>query len=349
MNKTTNFQNFITLQRGFDLPKSKMKEGNIPVLGSSSTIGYHNEAKIGPPGVVTGRSGTLGFVQFIDKPYWPHNTALWVKDFKGNYPLYVYYKLKTLNLERFNGGASVPTLNRNVLNTLEIEIPDITTQQKIASILSAYDDLIENNRRRIALLEEAARLLYREWFVHFRFPGHEHTRFIDGLPEGWERVKLGDTGYLNYGKALKADTRVPGPYPVFGSSGVVGTHNKALVEGPGIIVGRKGNVGSVYYSEQSFYPIDTVYFINRGQTDYYLYNALKNISFINTDVAVPGLNRDYAHSRELVEPSKVIKNEFIIQVTPIYKQIFGLKRYIEQLKQTRDLLIPRLMNGELAV
>lgn len=181
------FKDFVTLQRGFDLPKSQMKEGEVPVLGSNCIIGYHNEAKIEAPGVVTGRSGTLGLVQYTETPYWPHNTALWVKDFKGNFPKFVYYKLQTMHLENFNGGASVPTLNRNSLDTILVSIPDYDTQHRIADILSAYDDLIENNRRRINLLEQSAHLLYKEWFIRLRFPGHEHVKIIDGIPEGWER------------------------------------------------------------------------------------------------------------------------------------------------------------------
>src|SRR5438552_4731366 len=102
------FKDFVTLQRGFDLPEAEMQEGDVPVLGSNCIIGFHNEAKVQPPGVVTGRSGTLGKVQFVDQAYWPHNTALWVKDFKRNDPKFVYYKLQTLNLDRFSSGASVP-------------------------------------------------------------------------------------------------------------------------------------------------------------------------------------------------------------------------------------------------
>ena len=124
------FKSFITLQRGFDLPKSRMKDGDVPVLGSNCIIGFHSEYKIEPPGVVTGRSGTLGLVQYTEKPFWPHNTALWVKDFKGNDPKFVYYKLQTLHLERFNGGVSVPTLNRNVLDTLKIQVPSLNINTK---------------------------------------------------------------------------------------------------------------------------------------------------------------------------------------------------------------------------
>ena len=98
------FKNFIKLQRGFDLPKVQMIKGEYPVIGSTTIIGYHNEYKVDSPGVITGRSGSLGFVQFVKKKYWPHNTSLWVKDFKGNDPKYVYYFLKVFGLERFNSG-----------------------------------------------------------------------------------------------------------------------------------------------------------------------------------------------------------------------------------------------------
>ncbi len=185
---TIRFKDLVTLQRGFDLPNSKIKEGDVPVLGSNCIIGYHNEAKVDGPGVVPGRSGTLGVVQY--SPYWPHNTALRVKDFKGNNPKFVYYKFQPLHFEIFNGGVSVPTLNRDVLDTLSVKIPEPRLQHRIVGILSAYDDLIENNRRRIKLLEQAARLLYyKEWFVHLRFPGHEHVTIIDGVSRGGNSLR----------------------------------------------------------------------------------------------------------------------------------------------------------------
>ncbi|MBI4232360.1 restriction endonuclease subunit S, partial [Candidatus Peregrinibacteria bacterium] len=173
------FKEFVTLQRGFDLPRSQMIEGEYPVIGSTSIIGFHNEYKKEPPGVVTGRSGSLGVVQYINCKYWPHNTSLWVKDFKGNFPRYVYYLLKTLPLANYNAGAGVPTLNRNHLDNLGIQIHDLSGQRKVSRILSAYDDLIENNTRRIQILEEMAQRIYREWFVDFRFPGHEKVKFVD--------------------------------------------------------------------------------------------------------------------------------------------------------------------------
>jgi len=193
----TTFSNFVTLQRGFDLPKQNRESGAFPVVASTSVQDYHTEYKVKPPGVVTGRSGSLGSVQYLEVPFWPLNTTLWVKDFKGNHPKFVFYFLQTLGLERYNSGAGVPTLNRNHLDGLDVAIPPLPTQLKIAAILSAYDNLIENNLQRIKILEEMARDLYREWFVKYRFPGHQHARFTDSpfgrIPEGWEIRRLDES------------------------------------------------------------------------------------------------------------------------------------------------------------
>jgi len=128
-------------------------------------------------------------------------------------------------------------------------------------VLSAYDDLIENNNRRIAFLEKMAEELYREWFVRLRFPGHEKVKIVKGVPEGWAVKKLKEIVEFAYGKALKEEDRIEGNYPVIGSGGIIGYHNAALVKGPGIVVGRKGNVGKVIWTKKDFFPIDTVYFV----------------------------------------------------------------------------------------
>jgi type I restriction enzyme S subunit len=266
---------FTTLQRGFDITKAEQAEGPYPVISSSGLKSRHADFIVRGPGVIIGRKGTLGTAFYVDEDYWPHDTTLWVKDFHGNDPRFAYYLLKSLGLERYDCGASNPTLNRNHIHGLPVIVPPLGTQERIASILSAYDDLIENNTRRIAILEEMARALYQEWFVHFRFPGHEHVPLVDSslgpIPVGWEVGKLEQYVELAYGKALKADGREEGPFPVYGSSGVVGFHSSSLVDGPGIIVGRKGNVGSLHWSDDSFYPIDTVYYVRSELPLHYVY------------------------------------------------------------------------------
>jgi len=186
--KKGQLQDLVFFQRGFDFTQAQQNPGPYPVISSSGITSYHDKFKVNGPGVVIGRKGTLGSVHFSEDDYWPHDTTLWSKDLRGNNPRFVYYYLHTVNFRRFDVGNSNPTLNRNHIHGLLVLIPPPNVQNRIADILSAYDDLIENNQRRMALLEEAVRQLYREWFVRLRFPGHEHTRIIDGVPEGWEKT-----------------------------------------------------------------------------------------------------------------------------------------------------------------
>jgi type I restriction enzyme S subunit len=130
------FDSLCELQRGFDLPDSDMQPGSVPVIASTSIKGFHNVAKVNPPVITTGRSGSLGTVLYVREPAWPLNTSLWVKDFKGNSPNLVYFTLRGLHLENFNAGAGVPTLNRNHLRSIKVRIPTAASQSK-------FDELVE--------------------------------------------------------------------------------------------------------------------------------------------------------------------------------------------------------------
>jgi type I restriction enzyme S subunit len=178
----------VTLQRGFDLPSRLREPGPYPVVSSAGVTGSHSEFKVAPPGVVIGRYGSLGTVHWMTVPFWPLNTALWVRDFKGNDERFVSYLLKTVTVDGSTASA-VPGVNRNHLHKLEVRLPQLSDQRRIADVLAAFDQLIEINARRIKLLEALARSLYREWFVHFRFPGHEDVELVDSelgpIPDGW--------------------------------------------------------------------------------------------------------------------------------------------------------------------
>ncbi|TDI83283.1 MAG: restriction endonuclease subunit S [Caldithrix sp.] len=285
-------------------------------------------------------------------------TVLIQPDRKNVNPHYLTYLLLGNEIQgRFKSvstGATVAHLNVRDIRDLPLpELPPLETQRKIAAILSAYDDLIENNLRRIKILEEMAQRLYREWFVHFRFPGHEKVRLVDSslgkIPEGWEVAKLGDVIELAYGKGLKASERIPGEVPVYGSGGIVGFHNESLVTGAGIIVGRKGNVGSVNWSDVDFFPIDTVFYVKTKLPMYYVFYNLQTQNFINTDAAVPGLSRNSAYLLSFIVPGKNALQKFEEMIQPIFAQIRNLKSRDENLRQTRDLLLPRLISGELDV
>ena len=257
--------------------------------------------------------------------------------------------MQSYMLSLAGSGGTRKALTKGMIEKFKVHLPKTIIQKKIVGILSAYDDLIENNRRRIQLLEESARLLYKEWFVYLRFPGHKHVKIINGVPKKWIRATLGEQITLNYGKALKADDRIEGKYVVYGSSGIIGTHNKALVNAPGIIVGRKGNVGRVFWVSKDYWPIDTVYYISGNQCYYYLFHALQYMNFVSSDAAVPGLNRDFAYSRPYFIPPRTLFEQFEEIVTPIYQHIVRLEEQNEKLTQARDLILLRLMKGELAV
>jgi type I restriction enzyme S subunit len=347
---TFQLSDVLELRYGKSLPDRDRKEGEYSVYGSGGIIGSHDKAIVEGPGIIVGRKGTVGSVYYVTQNFYPIDTVYYVAPCTDKITMkFAAYLLTYLPLASLNSDAAVPGLNRERALSLTIKLPPLKEQYSIASILSTYDDLIENNRRRMALLEDAARQVYQEWFVRLRFPGYEHTRIVDGVPEGWEKKRLGEHTVLNYGKALKADVRVDGSFPVYGSSGIVGSHEKALVSGPAIIVGRKGNVGSVYWSTRDFYPIDTVYYINAETSNLYLYYALKNMHFISTDVAVPGLNRDFAYSRELLIPSDTILRTFLETIAPMHSQLEKLDEINQKLRTARDLLLPKLMSGEIAV
>jgi len=349
----TTLGEMVTFQRGFDITKKEQRSGPYAVISSSGPKSTHCEFKVKGLGVVIGRKGSLGTVFFSKDDFWPHDTTLWVKDFHGNDEKFAYYFLQTMHLEQYDAGASNPSLNRNHIHLIPILYPPLPTQRKIAAILSAYDDLIENNTRRIALLEEMAQAIYREWFVHFRFPGHESVPLVESelgpIPEGWEVKQLGDLIELAYGKGLRKKDRVPGPYPVYGSSGVIDYHNEPLVEGPGIIVGRKGNVGSVFWSDEEFYPIDTVFYVKTDVNLRYVYYNLQRQNFLSTDTAVPGLSRNQAYLLPLLLPTKQAMRQFQSFIDPMLKQARNPRLKNTNLRRTRDLLLPRLISGQLDV
>ena len=257
-----------------------------------------------------------------------------------------------------SSGTTVLGIKQSELRKVRVPCPPLTIQRKIAGILSAYDDLIENNTRRIKILEEMARTIYREWFVEFRVPGVKLRKAMpeekkvtgkDVFPAGWELRPLGDMIELAYGKGLKADQRMPGHVPVYGSAGVVGYHSESLVKGPGIIVGRKGNVGSVFWSDDDFYPIDTVFYVRTALGLHYVYYNLQGQNFINNDAAVPGLSRNQAYLNTLVVPATQTLTAFSDFIEPMFRQVHNLQAKNANLRRTRDLLLPRLVSGELDV
>jgi type I restriction enzyme, S subunit len=205
--KSGSLGDFIELKRGYDLPSSVRRAGSVPIVSSSGVSGSHAEAKVSGPGVVTGRYGTIGQVFFIEEDFWPLNTTLYVRDFKGNDPQFVSYFLRTFDFNSFSDKAAVPGVNRNHLHMAQVQFPDLSEQRRIASILSAFDDKIELNRRMNETLEAMARAIFKSWFVDFDpvrakaegrqpkgipahiadlFPNQLQDSPLGPIPKGWE-------------------------------------------------------------------------------------------------------------------------------------------------------------------
>lgn len=159
---------FVELKRGYDLPHKDRKEGDYKVISSSGPSGFHSEGKVKGPGVVTGRYGTIGKVFYSERDFWPLNTTLYVKDFKGNYPEFVYYFLKTLDFLQYSDKAAVPGVNRNHLHTAWVKVPESTeVQEKVAKFLSDLDKKMTLNTQINQTLERMAQALFKSWFVDF--------------------------------------------------------------------------------------------------------------------------------------------------------------------------------------
>ena len=371
------FDSFITLKRGYDLPLTKTKEGKFPVIASTDLRGTHIEYKAKKPVITVGRSGSIGNVQFINHDAWPLNTTLYLKNDKGNNRRFIYYYLKTMQLENFNSGAGVPTLNRNHLHSLKIKIPDLKTQEKIVDILSTYDELIENNNRRIEILEKSAEEIYKEWFVRMRFPGYENTKFIKGIPEAWEVKRVKDLGEVITGKtpSTKKEEYYGGNImfvktPDMNNNTFVintevylsndGSDSQALKLLPknSIMVNCIGvNAGeSVSLNIEEAHTNQQINSIVLEDAMYreWVYLTVKNLKGIikltaATGATMPNLSKGKFERLKILFPTNEIIKEFNNNTKDIFENIKVLMLNNQNLIKQRDLLLPRLMNGTIEV
>ncbi|MGI9345875.1 MAG: restriction endonuclease subunit S, partial [Gammaproteobacteria bacterium] len=226
-------------------------------------------------------------------------------------PRYLYYWLKRPAFRQYclsvAGQSAQPNLNLTNLKNIKIELPDLSTQKTTSFILSRYDNLIQNNRRRIALLEESARLLYREWFVHFRVSGSHSNLLINKAPIEWRRNKLSEVLTLQRGFDLPATQRSSGEVPVFGSTGIVGYHNESKVERPTIVTGRSGSLGKILITDTLSWPLNTTLWMKELKIPsiYFAYFLLQHLPLAAFDggAAVPTLDRNVLHELEVLIPS----------------------------------------------
>ena len=272
------------------------------------------------------------------------------------YSKFIYYQLRSDYigrwLEKVSIGATMPSLNTGLLSGIEMVLPPIEIQKQIADILSAYDDLIENNQKQIKLLEEAAQRLYKEWFVDLHFPGHENTKIVDGVPEGWRRGLLKELISVNYGKDHK---KAPddGNIPVYGSGGLMRKCNKSLFSGEAVLIPRKGSLNNIMYVDETFWTVDTMFYATMKQphTAVFVYFFVKAFDMysMNIGAAVPSMTAKILDAMDVVIPKDEILGKFDKYAKVYFNKIKTLQGQNERLKAARNLLLPKLMSGEVEV
>lgn len=259
---------------------------------------------------------------------------------------------KTGELDQYFTGATIKHMPGQKLKEVVIDKPPLEIQHRIADILSAYDDLIENNQKQIKLLEEAAQRLYKEWFVDLRFPGHENTKIVDGVPEGWSRGLLKELISVNYGKDHK---KAPddGNIPVYGSGGLMRKCNKSLFSGEAVLIPRKGSLNNIMYVNETFWTVDTMFYATMKQphTAIFVYFFVKAFDMysMNIGAAVPSMTTKILDAMDVVIPDKETLEKFDKRAKVYFNKTKTLQGQNERLKTARDLLLPKLMNGKVEV
>lgn len=358
----------ITLQRGHDLAKTEMKPGSIPVAGSNGIIGYHNKATTKAIGITIGRSGNIGNAYLYKEDFWAHNTTLYVKDFKGNDEIFVFYLLKSIDFSGFNVGSAVPTLNRNHIHPMVIQNPAPEEQKAIASVLRSLDDKIDLLHRQNTTLEAMAETLFRQWFV-------EEAR------EDWKFVELGEYLDCYNGVSYKSSELNPskvamvtlksfdrnGGFRLDGFKEFTGRFKEqhVVVQGDLVVahtditqgaevIGNPVLVVNDTRYEHMVISMDLVKVKSKHEwlSNEFLYRMMRTREFkehclgYSNGSTVLHLSKQAIPSFEFFMPPK----EKIQSYTEFAKDLFGKKfKNIEQiltLEKLRDNLLPKLMSGE---
>ena len=274
------------------------------------------------------------------------------------YPRFIYYQLRSPFigrwLEKISIGATMPSINTGLLSSIELVLPSLKEQKRIADILSAYDDLIENNQKQIKLLEEAAQRLYKQWFIDLRYPGHETTKIVDVLPKGWRMGCVGEIAEFKRGKVITKAQVAEGNVPVVaGGLEPAYYHNTANTTAPVITVSGSGaNAGysqlyneNVFASDCSFADVNTTPYV------YFIYCLLKDKK-TELDSLQKGAAQPHVYAKDINALATLLPPEDILKLytkyaSPYFEKVKALKEQIKNLTQSRDRLLPKLMNGEI--
>lgn len=354
---------------------SSLGEGIIPVYGSGGFMRNVDSFLYDGESVLLPRKGSLSNIQYVTGKFWTVDTCYYTKiDNTIVDPYFLFILLKSLDLSGFDSGASIPSMTSKTYYGLKVDIPNIETQKKIASYIKKYDSLIELNTKRIKTLEQMAENLYKEWFVRFRFPGHENAEFENGIPNGWEYKTAADLSSVLQ-RGISPDYDDEGEYTVI-SQKCIRTNimdisesrrqTKAfkpelnLQDADTVIcstgTGTLGRVGRVIgsYPNTTFDSHVTLVRAKKNVSKQFLYGALKNTQtwFMNMGIGSTNQQELYIsviRKTKLLVPTDNLMKDYENIVKPIHDNIGILISDNENLIKQRDLLLPRLMSGKLEV
>jgi type I restriction enzyme S subunit len=376
--KEVRLGDLLNFRRGHDLPKTNMKKGNIPVVGSNGIIGYHDSFTTKAPCLSIGRSGNVGKPWFINQDCWSHNTTLYVDDFKGNNPKFLYYLLSTLNLANYGGGSAVPTLNRNHIHPLSVYTTlNIEEQKAIAAILSCLDDKIELNNRINKTLEDMAQTIFKSWFVDFE--PFQDGEFVDSelgsIPKGWRVGVIADLGdvvggstpskehdeyYTSNGipwltpKDLSNNKNkfIARGYIDINSLGLKNSSTKIMPEGT-VLFSSRAPIGYIAIAKneittnQGFKSVVPKKSVGTPYVYYYLKFNLSRIENIASGSTFKEVSGSVMKKISVLVPEESCLTRFETICNAIFEQQALLESQNEKLGQVRDSLLPKLMSGEI--
>ncbi len=363
-----------TLEYGRALRGYGDARADYPVFGTNGPIGWHDKPLFPGKGVVVGRKGAYRGIHYSPLPCWVIDTAFYLKMRHTHevHPLFAYYQLKTIDLDAIDSGSAIPSTSRDAFYQIPLSLPPLATQLKIASILSAYDDLIENNTRRIQILEEMAQAIYREWFVEFRFPGHEDVRMVDSalgpIPEGWEVEAFLQVGEFVNGYAFKPSDWGSDGLPIVkirelkdGVSAATPRHPmdglpaKYLVKSGDVLFSWSADLeaytwphGDAWLNQHLFKVEPRVHF-----SKHFLFHSLRahmdEFRSRALGTTMRHIKRSALGQVKTVVPPRDLQIRFDQLAAPIDALRLNLAAAGRNLRQTRDLLLPRLISGEIDV
>ncbi|HCH2964262.1 TPA: restriction endonuclease subunit S [Vibrio parahaemolyticus] len=354
------------LQRGFDLPAAKRRDGSVPIISSGGLSGYHNEAKVSAPGIVTGRYGSIGDVFFIEEDFWPLNTSLWVKNFHGNDPKYLYYLLTSFDFKKFSDKTGVPGVNRNDLHAVKVGVPPLPEQRKIARTLSTWDKAITTTEKLIETSKQQKKALMQQLLTgKKRLVNPETGKVFEGE---WEELKVSQFGKVvtgntppknddsNYGSDISWATAEDFKGKYVGNTRVKLTKSGAskarIVPKGSVLVTCIASIGKNAIARESIttnQQINAVIVNDEHCNEFFYYQIEFNKHKLNAwagTTAVPILNKSSFEKIPLSAPSKNEQQKIASVLTAADKEIELLEVKLTHFKQEKKALMQQLMTGK---